>query len=293
MKLFSKLYLLLVLTTAQCQHQGYGKLTYETTLPSTLRENSGISLASNGTMIYAVNDSGGSNQIFTVDVSSGKITQDITVKNATNIDWEDLASDGTDVFIGDFGNNENKRKDQTIYWVEDIVHITDPSYTTFAKSTTFTLEDQKKYPPKKGHHNFDIEAFIVHNSYFYLFTRNRNHGKDFDGTTKLYRVPKKEGHHTAVLIDSFIGCSDRNDCQITSATIDHTTGRVAILSYNKVWIFDDYKEDNFFSGYIHKIKLKHYSQKESITFKDSNTLLISEEGTSKKNGNLYSLRIDN
>ena len=192
MNFFFKIYLLLFLTTAQCQHQDYGKLTYETTLPSLLQENSGISLATNGTMIYAINDSGGSNQVFTVDISSGKITQDITVKNAINIDWEDLASNGKDVFIGDFGNNENKRKDQTIYWVEDIAHITDPSYTTFAKSTTFTLEDQKKYPPKKSQYNFDIEAFIVHNSYFYLFTRNRNHGKHFDGTTKLYRVPQKE-----------------------------------------------------------------------------------------------------
>ncbi|MEP0266490.1 hypothetical protein [Dokdonia sp.] len=293
MKFFLKLYLLLILTAAQCQPQDYGKLTYETTLPSILQENSGISLGTNDSQIYVINDSGGSNQVFTVDVHSGKIIQDITVTNATNIDWEDLASSGDDLFIGDFGNNENNRTDQTIYWVEDIAHITDPTYTTYAKSTTFTLEDQKKYPPKKGNHNFDIEAFIVHNSHFYLFTRNRNHGKNFDGTTKLYRVPQKEGHHTAVLIDSFISCSDRDDCQITSATIDHTTGKVAVLSYNKVWIFDNYEDDNFFTGYIHKIKLKHYSQKESITFKDSNTLLISEEGTSKKNGNLYSLRIDN
>ncbi len=293
MKFFSKVYILLILTTAQCQHKDYGKLSYVTTLPSLLQENSGISLSPSTNQVYVINDSGGSNQVFTVDTSSGKIIQDITITNATNVDWEDLASNGKDLFIGDFGNNENYRKDQTIYWVEDIATITEPRYTTYARTTTFTLEDQKQYPPKKSNLNFDVEAFVVYDSHFYLFTRNRNHGKHFDGTTKLYKVPQKEGHHTAVLVDSFISCSDRRDCQITSATIDQESGKLALLSYNKVWIFDDYQKGNFFTGHIRKIKLEHFSQKESITFKDSNTLLISEEGTSKKNGKMYSLRIDN
>jgi len=293
MKFFPSICILVILSTVQCQHKDYGKLTYVTTLPSVLQENSGISIVLNKSELYTINDSGGSNQIFTIDLKSGKIIQDITITNATNIDWEDLTSNGKDLFIGDFGNNENNRKDQTIYWVEDISNITDPSYTTYAKSTTFTLEDQKQYPPKKSNHNFDIESFIIYNSNFYLFTRNRNQEKHFDGTTKLYRIPQKEGHQTAVLVDSFISCSDRDDCQITSATIDHATGKVALLSYNKVWIFEDYQQGNIFTGHIRKIKLDHFSQKESITFKDSNTLLISEERTSKKDSHVYSLRIDN
>ncbi len=290
MKFFFYTYIILIFVL--CLYKDYGKLSYQSTFPSTLKENSGISISSLKNHVYAINDSGGGNQIFTVNVETGKITQVITIANATNIDWEDLTSNGKDLFIGDFGNNENDRKDQTIYWAENIADNTDSSYTITAKSTTFTLEDQKHYPSKKNNRNFDIEAFIVQGSYFYLFTRNRNRKKYFDGTTKLYRVPKKEGAQIAVLVDSFISCSDRDDCQITGAAIDRESNKIALLSYNKVWIFEDYKEGRFFTGDIKKIKLKHHSQKEAITFKDESTLYIGEERAKKSNGNLYELKLN-
>jgi len=259
------------------------------TLPDILKENSGISLFPTKNQLFAINDSGGTTTIFSINLSDKEITQDIVISNAKNIDWEDLASIENILFVGDFGNNENKRKDQTIYWVENIDHIHSTSYEAIAKTTTFTFEDQKEYPPKKGNKNFDVEAFIAYKSHFYLFTRNRSSHKKFDGTTKIYKVPIKEGAQTAILIDKFMTCSDRDDCQVTSATIHQESGKIALLSYDKVWILDNYNDDHFFSGNITKIKLDHSSQKESITFKDANTLFISEESSPKKQGNLYTL----
>ncbi len=288
MKLFSTL-IFLTLVVTQCQPQDYGVLDYYMTLPDLLEENSGISISQNKTHIYAINDSGGTATVFSINIKHQEITQDITITNAQNIDWEDLASDGNNLFIGDFGNNENKRNDQTIYWIENIDQTEPGSFSAFAKKTTFIFEDQKKYPPKKGNQNFDVEAFIVFKSHFYLFTRNRSSHKKFDGTTKVYKVPVKEGQQTAILIDEFKTCPDRDDCQVTSAAIHPETGKIALLSYNKVWILEGYKEDRFFSGSVTKIKLKHSSQKESVTFKDANTLFISEEASSKKQGNLYTL----
>lgn len=288
MKLFLSL-VFLVLTAIQCQPQDYGKLDYYMTLPDLLEENSGISTSQGTSYLYAINDSGGTATIFSIHLDHKQVEQDITISNAQNVDWEDLASYENNVFVGDFGNNANDRKDQTIYWVENIDQIQPGSYTAFAKTTTFTFEDQKKYPPKKKHHNFDVEAFFVYQSHFYLFTRNRIPHKEFDGTTKVYKVPMKEGAQTAMLIDEFKTCSDRDDCQITSAAVHHQTGKVVLLSYNKVWVLENYTDDHFFSGDIHKIKLEYTSQKESITFKDATTVYISEESSSKKQGNIYTL----
>ena len=288
MKFLSSI-IFIIISTTQCQPQDYGVLEYYTTLPQLLEENSGISISQDAKRLYLINDSGAGPTLFSMDLESQKIIQDITLSNAKNVDWEDLASFGNTIFVGDFGNNDNKRKDQTIYWVDNFEQIGESSYTAFAKTTTFIFEDQKKYPPKKKHHNFDVEAFFVYQSHFYLFTRNRIPQKDFDGTTKVYKIPMKEGAQKAILIDQFKTCSDREDCQITSAAIHQQTGKIALLSYNKVWILENYKGDHFFSGDIKKIKLGHTSQKESVTFKDQNTLFISEESSSKKQGNLYTL----
>lgn len=286
---FLSLIIFIAFITTQCQPQDYGELEYYLTLPQVLEENSGISMSQNANHLYMINDSGGSPTLFTIDLDVKETIQDITLSNAQNVDWEDLASFGNTVFVGDFGNNDNKRKDQTIYWVEDIGQITEGSYTAFAKATTFTFEDQKKYPPKKKNQNFDVEAFLVYQSHFYLFTRNRTPNKKFDGITKVYKIPMKEGAQTAMLIDQFKTCSDRDDCQITSAAIHQQTGKIVLLSYNKVWVLENYTGDHFFSGDITKIKLEHTSQKESITFKDQNTVFISEESSSKTQGNLYTL----
>lgn len=286
---FYSIIIFITLTTTQCQAQDYGKLDYEMTLPDLLEENSGITLSQDGKRLYLINDSGNDPVIFSIDLALKTIVQEIILSNGKNVDWEDLTRHENTLYVGDFGNNDNNRKNQTIYWVEHIKNIEAGSHTAFAKATTFTFEDQEKYPPKKKHRNFDVESIIVYNSHFYIFTRNRISDKKFDGTTKVYQIPMKEGAQTAVLIDEFKTCSDRDDCQITSAAIHTETGKIALLSYNKVWILENYTGDRFFSGDVTKIKLDHSSQKESITFKDANTLYISEEGSKKHLGNLYTL----
>jgi len=282
-----------VLTITQCQAQDYGKLDYQMTFPELLDENSGITLSKNGELLYTINDSGGDPVIYAINLASKQIVQEIMLSNGKNVDWEDVTLHENTLYVGDFGNNDNNRKNQTIYWVENIKQIPLGSHTAFAKATTFTFEDQEKYPPKKKHRNFDVESIIAYQSHFYLFTRNRISNKKFDGTTKLYKVPMKEGPQTALLIYEFKTCSDRDDCQVTSAAIHQQTGTIALLSYNKVWILEKYTDDHFFSGDVTKIKLGHSSQKESITFKDANTVYISEEASKNDLGNLYTLDLKN
>jgi len=270
--------------------QDQNKLNRIQSFPSLLHETSGITTITDSPFIYCINDSGGKNSIYAFSPSTGRIEQEIQIKNATNTDWEDLTVKGNTIYIGDFGNNDNNRKDLKIYWVENIIDTLSHSIRMNAKTTSFSFEDQDKFPPKKSKRNFDVEAFIIKDNNFYLFTRNRS--KDFDGTVKLYCVPAITGLQKAVLIDSFKSCDKKENCQITAASIDVTSGKIALLSANKIWILSDYSEHTFFDGTIKKIKLKHHSQKEAITFKDKTTLYIGEERAKKSSGNLYEFKLN-
>jgi hypothetical protein len=283
-----KLLLLVFISLFGAACQDFGKLTILHSLPSQLEEISGIEMASEGTLLWAVTDSGNEAKLFLYNPERNTIVSSIAIANGKNRDWEDIAvdTDGT-VFIGDFGNNNNLRKNLTIYAVPDAIHQKEGDVE--AVITSFRFEDQTKFPPKKKDRNFDVEAFVHFQGNFYLFTRNRS--SNFDGTTKLYKVPAKEGNFTATLIDTYVTCDDEDDCMVTGAAMDPTTGTLALLSYNKVWLFSAYTEDHFFDGTLKKIKLEHSSQKESICFLNSNTLLIADEQNGSEGGNLYKLII--
>src|SRR6056297_4303255 len=60
------------------------------------------------------NDSGGESILYEIDTLSGEIARMVTVIGTENTDWEDLASDDTYIYIGDFGNNAGNRTDLRI-----------------------------------------------------------------------------------------------------------------------------------------------------------------------------------
>ncbi len=273
-----------LIISCKSNSQDYGELEYLLSLPKHINECSGISLASEKDHLFLINDSGNEPILHNLNLTTSTTVQKNFPKGITNVDWEDLAYKNDTIFIGDFGNNANKRKDLKIYWIP-------PGKTENTLETTnFKLQDQHEFPPSKKQLNFDIEAFIYFQNHFYLFSRNRS--KDFDGLVKVYRLPALPGNQQTELIDTFVPCEDPRDCQITGAAIHQPSKKIALLSYNKVWILKDFNSDKFFSGSIQKIKLNHYSQKESICFKDEYTLYISEEKSRKSQGNLYLLDLE-
>lgn len=240
-------------------------------------------------LLWSVNDSGNEAIVYGYNPLTNKIEKTIEISNGDNEDWEDITSDEKgNLYIGDFGNNRNKRKDQVIYQVTTRHDL--PKVKMEAYKISFQFEDQEKFPPKKKNRNFDVESFIYLDGNFYLFTRNRS--SKFDGTTKLYKVPAQPGHHTAMLLDIFKTCEDDDDCQVTAAALDRKQNRLVLLNYNKVWLFTNFTGDNFFKGSVTEIKLQHSSQKESITFRDDNSLYIADERNGSKGGNLYILKLD-
>lgn len=264
--------------------QNFGQLKVLADLPKSLKEVSGTETTKDNDLIWMVNDGGNPPKLYAVS-KKGKIKKEIYVK-AKNRDWEDLTFDNKgNIYIGDFGNNQNKRKNLTILKVDK--KYLDKKNAEVDK-INFKYPDQNKYPPKKKNLFFDTEAFFYANNYLYIFTKSRVKKKY--GKTSLYKVPAKEGNYTAELIGKYENCDDL-ECWITSADISDDGKKVVLLSQKNVLVFSGFKNDNFLSGKVRKIELTHRSQKEGVCFKDNNTILITDEKAHGAGGNLYELSI--
>ncbi len=258
-----------------------------TDLPSQLEEASGNETVKNSNLIWLQNDSGNKAKLYGMN-KKGDIVKELKI-DAKNHDWEDLTSDKEgNIYIGDFGNNQNKRQNLAILKVKASSLGKDKKAKV--DRISFYYSNQKYFPPKKKKMYFDCEAFFYFKNNLYLFTKSRVH--DNHGKTNLYKIPAIKGKHEAKLIGSFNTCKDV-PCWITSVDISDNEKKVALLTQKAVWVFSGYESDDFFSGSIKTYDFTFDSQKEGICFKDNNTVYITDEDTQNSNdSNLYELKID-
>lgn len=252
-----------------------------------LKEASAVAVSKVSDLIWVAEDSGNKNKIYGLD-TDGKITHTVTLENAKNVDWEDLTADEEgNLYVGDFGNNDNFRKDLCIYKINaaDLKNETAVS----PSKIEFYYPEQKQFPPKKSELFYDAESFFFYKDNFYIFTKNRSKG--FDGTVMLYKVPNQSGNHKAQLLGKFKACDSYHKCAITSADISPDGKKIALLSSSKVWILSDFKADDFLNGKTEMFELNDVTQKEGICFKDNQTLLIVDEKSKKTGGNLYEIKL--
>ncbi|MDQ6531619.1 SdiA-regulated domain-containing protein [Flavobacterium sp. LHD-85] len=270
-----------------CQKQSGSDLQELYSLPKKLKEVSGITYFPENQTLYTLEDSGNKNAIYAID-SKGKLAKTITISNAANVDWEDITKDKSgNIYIGDFGNNDNERRDLCIYKVAKNQLNNEVAKTEYKIS--FSYPEQTEFPPKKKEMFYDVEGFFEQGGYFYLFTKNRSKG--FDGTAFIYKIKNAAGTQKAVKIGEFKTCSNYNHCVLTSATISPDGKKVALLSHDKVLLFKNFKGDLYHKGTQTELSLNHFSQKEAIVFKDNNTLLIADEKTNKIGGKLYEFNL--
>ena len=219
----------------------YGQLQYVAKLPKKLKENSGMTTLNDSTA-WLIEDHGNNNVIYEVDLE-GKILRQLEVDNAHNHDWEDLTKDSdNNIYIGDFGNNNNKRKNLTIYKIPnpDI----EKNKKTEAGKIKFSYPDQKEFPPSAAEMNFDAEAFFYYKKAFFIITKNRT--KPFDGEAAIYKVPAITGKHEAQFIGKFID-GEEDEASSTSPLIVTTRHDIDQLSN------------------LTKIKLLEYAKKRGIS----------------------------
>ena len=80
--------------------------------------------------------------------------------------------------------------------------------------------------------------------------------------------------------------------------LKEVSGTEVLRNSNIIWMINDGGNKSTLYGVSKKgkikkeIEIKHETQKEGFCFKDSNTLLITDEKSHGEGGNLYELKID-
>ncbi len=245
-------------------------------LPDEVRETSGLAFFNNS--LWTLNDSGGEPVLYKLDTATGKVVQRVRISNATNVDWESLATDDEFVYIGDFGNNSGNRKDLKIYKVRisDIPESCDVSVGS--TEIDFYYPDQpNKHIEKRKYNNFDCEALMAMGDSLYLFSKNWENYK-----TRVYSLPKTPGSYSAALIDSF---NVRG--LVTAADYNPKSNEVILQGYtNKswvpfAWLLFDFKGHHFFSGNKRRVDMPNIltTQTEGVVYVDGKQTILSSEKT--------------
>ena len=240
-------------------------------LSAKLSETSGLIRWNN--QVWTHNDSGGEPALYAVDPATGKIVKKVTIKNATNVDWEDIAQDDTYIYIGDIGNNVNgDRRDLKIYKVRK----SDVSTKTAVKATiiNFSYNDQADFTPAGSNNtNFDCEAMIAYGDSLFLFS------KDWvDNKTRLYKLPKTPGTYTAINIGEL-----NVQGLITGADIIVDKRVIVLTGYNAVvtpfiYLLYDFTGSNFFAANKRKVVVNQsFLQAEGICAISNTEFYMSNE----------------
>lgn len=235
-------------------------------LPESIKESSGLEIKDSGNTFWTHGDGGCPSDLFEI-TERGKIISVLSVP-IPNKDWEDMTKDEDgNIYIGDFGNNLNKRKELTIYKFN--------SEGKYIGAISFTYPDQQEFPPPDKEMNYDCEAIFSFKDSLYLFSKNRGHKN-----VRMYSLPVQPGKYVASVSDQFYLNS-----MITAADISPDRKTVALLSYGKIYFFRAQQENGKLKLKAHFSKKANKGQTEALVFINNTDLLISNE-----QGKLYKIR---
>ncbi len=256
-------------------------------LPAKINESSGIEINEKNEL-WSFNDSGGEPELYSFD-TLGNLKRTVVIKNAVNIDWEEMTQDDKgNLYLCDFGNNKNERKDLKIYKIPNPSNLFND--TVDAEIISFVYPDQKEFPPSKENMNYDMEASFFYKDSLYLFSKNRT--EPYSGFLRVYSVPAKAGEFTAVLLDSiYIGSGPFFADWITSADIASDQSSFIFLSNNKFWLFKIKNGVPLTKSEHTEIFLPFISQKEGVCYITPTEIYITDEINKESGGNLYHLDI--
>ncbi|MBS3914710.1 MAG: hypothetical protein KG003_09430 [Bacteroidetes bacterium] len=234
--------------------------------------------------IWTLNDGGNSSKIYRID-TTGSILDSTTFSNATNNDWEELTTNGSYVFIGDFGNNNGTRKDLKIYRfpisklgnknvVVDTIQFQYEGQTDFT-SNPFTI--------------YDCEAFLVDEDSIILFSKSIA-----DAVCRIYMLPANPGNYTARLGDTI-----SLDFWVTGACKFMQKYILTGYAFNgdlvpmlQVFGMQNHQLSKPFEN-PETLNLTGSVQLESVFFDQNNTLYLASEKFNSKEATLYSYTIQN
>lgn len=174
--------------------------------------------------LWLINDSGDRPQVY-ASTKQGAIQCTFRLKNAKNIDWEDLALAKSstpgqyELFVADIGDNNAKRANVTIYRARtphDSV-ISNGVYEDTAEAYTFTYPDGPR----------DAETFLIdpRTRDFYIISKR-------DKQARVYRAEAPHRHGTTRKLE-FVTTLPVS--MLTAGDVSHDGSKIILKNYLYAW----------------------------------------------------------
>ena len=248
-------------------------------LSKKLDETSGLEIINK--QLVTINDSGNDPVLFYIE-ESGNILDERKLNCCKNNDWESLAADSDYVYIADFGNNYDTRKNLSIIKIP-----IDKSSNENPEIINFLYPEQKKFKRIYRRSEYDAEALISFGDILLIFTKNKR-----KKITEIYSLPKNGGNFKAQKIGSL-----NTESIVTGADYDKKTNTLVLTSTIN---FDEYYilvvNDFSLNNKDHKINMYEIpigkTQVEAIKIIDENTFWItSEDESSSSSARLMKIKL--
>jgi len=267
LRLFQPNIILLALLTIAIPFIGASQFSSSVQVPEELKEISGLEMLGDS-LFVAINDGGHDPLIFILGMD-GRLIKKVKVKNAENNDWEDLATDGQHLYIGDIGNNNNTRKKLCILKVSIKKVLEQDEVET--EHIRFSYANQKKFPPHESQMIYDSEALFFHNDSLWLFSKPNP--TPWSGLTHIYKLPVTPGSYTITAKHEInMGNDGWWSDAVTAADIWDNT--IYVTTYTRMATFKLTENNPIL---VDTLKFEGITQKESIVVRNQNSLYIADE----------------
>ena len=200
----------------------------------------------------------------------------VRIENAVNQDWEDVTSDGVNVYIADMGNNRNARRNLGIY-VVPWDSLSDTQAVTATRFIPVHYPEQTGFPPLERH--FDSESLFFADNSLYAITKHRQPVpiQQPQPGANLYRLDSQSetASNALTLIDHHPDL-----ISATAAELSPDGNTLAVLSYSAIWLFERPETgDMWLSAPSRKLALDvdFARQVETVAWLDADTLIVTNE----------------
>jgi hypothetical protein len=254
-------------------------------MPDQVQETSGLaSSRAHPGVIWTHNDSQGDSALFAID-SAGSLIGRVRIAGATNRDWEDIAvapcdpgSSTSCVFIGDIGDNTERRDEIVVYRVPE----PDPRIDTVSVAAD-------RLPGAYADHPRDAEALYVTRTGVHIVTKGRS------GSIELFRLapPYRPGRTTDLArVQQVAPPPTSVSAQVTAAAATSDGATVAIRTYSGLRFYEPDGDTLRPLGLTADFMGPAQPQGEGVDFLDPHRLVLTGEAGGRRPATLAIVRCD-
>ena len=251
-----------------------------------LTESSGLAVSKcSKDVLWTHNDSGGGPFIYAIGEDAG-LKGVWMVSGAKAVDWEDIASgrsgDGCELFIGDIGDNEEKRDHISVYVVAEPDPVAAGKTEKDAGVTSPSREIRLTYPD--GPHNAETLMFDQRTGDLYIVTKSR------DTAAAIYRAPSGDwktagGREVSLVKVADISLPAFPQGFVTGGDISENGRSVVLCDYYSAYEYSIGKEEtdlkNIWAATPTIIDVGRRDQGESVAYSvDGNAVFLTSESKS-------------